>query len=243
MMMCLERMVGSCFWKFVDWCGGTSTGAIICLALSKGFTLQEVERMYLCMKNDVFKGSKPFCAGVFEDLLKSKFGQATMGAVISPKMMITTAITSSAPAKLKFFRSYVPLLTNDEKMTDLDYDDPKTISMWKAARCSSAAPSYFTKFVDNTGTYRSHRSVISLGCGVARFVKVEESFTARFLSYASSTLGFLFDNTEVIKRQVSLKTPLFRFSPKLSNDVGVCENNDASLIEMMWDAEESLESS
>uniref|UniRef100_A0A915EV38 Uncharacterized protein n=1 Tax=Ditylenchus dipsaci TaxID=166011 RepID=A0A915EV38_9BILA len=235
------------------------------------------------------KGLVPlrFNAESLEKVLKEHLGMSTMGDIENPKVIVTSAITSVAPAKLKLFRNFYPALLNQEDMAELGYDNPTAVTLWKAARCSSAAPLLFPKFVDETGIYSdggivannptmdllceferyqtiselktgeklSERvgCVLSLGCGISKFLKIENSRVAQTLGYVSAGAAYLYDDFQIIKKQITLadgvivdrcrsvcrtlKSPFFRFSPKLRYEVSVCETNDVEIIELMWDAE------
>lgn len=51
-----------------------------------GFSLQYIKGLYVRMKDEVFKGSRPYNSQPFENMLKREFGESTVMADIkSPK--------------------------------------------------------------------------------------------------------------------------------------------------------------
>lgn len=70
-----------------DWIAGTSTGAILALALADGVELRNCLRLYLRLKDDIFvtkksdeesstilKPTRPYSADSIELFLKTQFG-------------------------------------------------------------------------------------------------------------------------------------------------------------------------
>ncbi|KAH7725379.1 calcium-independent phospholipase A2-like [Aphelenchoides avenae] len=126
-----------------DWIAGTSTGAILALALSKGHSLHECLRLYLQLKDDVFQGSRPYDAAFIEGFLKEKFGADTrMTEIKGARVLITATKADVNPPELVVFRNY-SLAGGRDVNVEKKAIDPRTVPIWKAARCSSAAPTYF----------------------------------------------------------------------------------------------------
>lgn len=70
--------------NYFDWLAGTSTGAIIALALANNFTLHDCLKFYLRFKDDIFMPEKdrnslmmhrPYSADLIEKILKEQFGE------------------------------------------------------------------------------------------------------------------------------------------------------------------------
>lgn len=59
--------------------------------------------------------------------------------------MVTVADTRRSPANLVLFRSFAPQIP-EVLREQLEYLDPEKILIWKAARCTSAAPFYFDSY-------------------------------------------------------------------------------------------------
>ncbi|CAD5234308.1 unnamed protein product [Bursaphelenchus xylophilus] len=129
---------------YIDWVAGTSTGAILSLALAAGTSLRDCLNLYLRLKDDVFSGPRPHDVGPLEACLKEKFDAKTMADLNQKiKVMVTTTKADVHPPELILFRNY------ELPETQVKSFKPKDVHVWKAARCSSAAPTYFASF-DNT---------------------------------------------------------------------------------------------
>ena len=62
-----------------DWIVGTSTGGILALALAKGFSVLESQKIYLRMKAKVFNAAAmPYDVNQMSKLLRAEFGDTTM---------------------------------------------------------------------------------------------------------------------------------------------------------------------
>ncbi|VDK78222.1 unnamed protein product, partial [Anisakis simplex] len=126
------------------WLAGTSTGAILALALARGDSLRLCQGLYLRLKDDIFKGKKPYSDKTIEYFLQSHFGNSlSMAQIESRRVMVTATSVKKTTPELKLYRNYsLPL---DRKQNEaLGYMDPKHSLVWKCARYSSAAPTFFT---------------------------------------------------------------------------------------------------
>uniref|UniRef100_A0A7E4VFJ5 phospholipase A2 n=1 Tax=Panagrellus redivivus TaxID=6233 RepID=A0A7E4VFJ5_PANRE len=119
-----------------DWYAGTSTGGILALALSEGSrSVFDVLRLYLRFRDKVFCGNRPYDSARLEKALKDELGDAQLGRDASKKRVVVTATKGNVvPPELHMFRSY-PM--EDER-------DFREMKQWFAARCTSAAPTYFS---------------------------------------------------------------------------------------------------
>ncbi|KAI6191395.1 Phospholipase A(2) [Aphelenchoides bicaudatus] len=123
---------------YFDWIAGTSTGAIFALSLAEGFSVLDCMRFYLRLKDEVFPGTRPHDPTPLENFLKECYGNKNMDQVKNGKrVVVTTTKADTNPPKLVMLRSY-----EMPKLVTLSIP-PSEIKMWKAARCSSAAPTYF----------------------------------------------------------------------------------------------------
>ncbi|KAJ1357001.1 85/88 kDa calcium-independent phospholipase A2 [Parelaphostrongylus tenuis] len=142
----LERRLGVDILSSFHWIGGTSTGAILALALSQGKSIAHCRSIYFRLKDDVFYGTRPYSGDVLESFLKSEFGEhTTLADVTAKKVMVTTCLATVCPSKLKLFRNYqldLPADTND----NMGFCSPENVLLHIAARCSSAAPTYFPPY-------------------------------------------------------------------------------------------------
>ncbi|VDN60298.1 unnamed protein product [Dracunculus medinensis] len=139
----IEEKLGSSVIEYFDWLAGTSTGAIIALALARGDSPRSCQGLYIRLKSEVFIGEKPYSDKEFEQILKRYFGDSlVMAHIESKKIMITATSVKTNVPQLKLFRNYrLPLSEINNQV--LGYDDPSNLLVWKCARYSSAAPTYF----------------------------------------------------------------------------------------------------
>ncbi|XP_038639419.1 85/88 kDa calcium-independent phospholipase A2 isoform X2 [Scyliorhinus canicula] len=149
LLIAIEQTAGRPIRELFDWVSGTSTGGILALAIVHGKSMQYLRCLYFRMKDEVFKGSRPFSSAPLEEFLKKEFGENTkMTDVTKPKVMVTGTLADRHPGELHLFRNYSP----PESQYDPPYmrtaefqalTQPKDQLVWRAARCSGAAPTYF----------------------------------------------------------------------------------------------------
>ncbi|XP_055875592.1 85/88 kDa calcium-independent phospholipase A2-like isoform X1 [Biomphalaria glabrata] len=146
-LMEIEAAVGKPIRECFDWIGGTSTGGILALGIARGFSLQYMKGLYVRLKDEVFKGSRPYDSGPFEEMLKREFGEYTlMGDIKHPKILVTAVLADRHPAELYFFRNFEKTLTHPKsspRNAPEEEKNPWEQKVWEAARSSGAAPTYF----------------------------------------------------------------------------------------------------
>ncbi|CAJ0605838.1 unnamed protein product [Cylicocyclus nassatus] len=151
LLMCLEDEMGVSLLNCVDWIAGTSSGGIVALMLCNEMPLKNAKRFFLDWRFRVFCGNKvkvpKHNAKGVEDAAKFLFGNKHMGNFRKdgPKVLVTVADTRRSPANLVLFRSFTPQIP-EALRERLDYLDPEKILVWKAARCTCAAPFYFDSY-------------------------------------------------------------------------------------------------
>lgn len=152
MLIELEKAVGQPILHCFDWVAGTSTGAILALGLAAGKSLHECLCLYFRMKDITFVGKRPYASEPLEQLLKECYGPNTVMAEIShPKLLITGLLADRKPVDLHIFRNYMSpseILGNDEYANSM-FVKPTHFQeqlVWRAARASGAAPTYFSAF-------------------------------------------------------------------------------------------------
>ncbi|XP_010782058.1 85/88 kDa calcium-independent phospholipase A2-like, partial [Notothenia coriiceps] len=77
MLIALEREAGRPTRELFDWVAGTSTGGIMALAIVHGKSMEYLQCLYFRMKEQVFRGSRPYESAPLEDFLKKEFGENT----------------------------------------------------------------------------------------------------------------------------------------------------------------------
>ncbi|GMT03986.1 hypothetical protein PENTCL1PPCAC_26160, partial [Pristionchus entomophagus] len=140
----LEKAVGPSLLSSFTWLAGTSTGAILALALAQGKSMAQCRSLYIRFKDRVFFGRRPYSEKSLEEFLKKEFGPTTtMDALKEKRVLVTTCDGTLCPPEMRLIRSYTaPLGTVD--LREMGYGDPTKATVWYAARCSSAAPTYFS---------------------------------------------------------------------------------------------------
>ncbi|KAH9489716.1 85/88 kDa calcium-independent phospholipase A2 [Bulinus truncatus] len=147
-LMEIEAAVGKPIRECFDWIGGTSTGGILALGIAKGFSLQYMKGLYVRLKDEVFKGSRPYDCGPFEEMLKREFGEDTlMSDIKHPKVLVTAVLADRHPADLYFFRNFEQTMSHPKSSPRNVAEEEKKPweeqKVWEAARSSGAAPTYF----------------------------------------------------------------------------------------------------
>ncbi|KAG9483846.1 hypothetical protein GDO78_009654 [Eleutherodactylus coqui] len=114
-----------------------------------GKSMEYLRCLYFRMKNEVFRGSRPYESGPLEEFLKREFGEQTkMTDVKHPKVIVTGTMSDRHPAELHLFRNYEPPNTGRpptfKRLASFrPVTGPEEQLVWRAARSSGAAPSYF----------------------------------------------------------------------------------------------------
>lgn len=148
MLFFLQELLGRPIHECFDWISGTSTGGFLALMLASGKSVQECQSLYYCLKEKVFVGSRPYDSAPLEDMLRKEFGdEAVMSDIKSPKVMVTTTLADRLPPDLHLFRNYespLSILGVQECSNFMKLKPPSEQKIWEAARCSGAAPSYFS---------------------------------------------------------------------------------------------------
>ncbi|MEQ2272773.1 hypothetical protein XENORESO_011549 [Xenotaenia resolanae] len=149
MLIALEKEAGRPTRDLFDWVAGTSTGGILALAIIHGKSMEYLRCLYFRMKEQVFKGSRPYESAPLEDFLKKEFGENTkMTDIRFPRVMVTSVLADRHPGELHIFRNYdPPSLSREPSYTTTAtfkaLTIPKEQLVWRAARSSGAAPTYF----------------------------------------------------------------------------------------------------
>ncbi|XP_075039063.1 85/88 kDa calcium-independent phospholipase A2 isoform X2 [Mixophyes fleayi] len=149
LLIAIEKTAGRPIRELFDWVSGTSTGGILALAIVHGKPMEYLRCLYFRMKNEVFCGSRPYESGPLEEFLKKEFGEQTkMTDVKYPKVMVTGTMSDRHPAELHLFRNYEPPETGRDPTfksvaSFRPVTRPEEQLVWRAARSSGAAPTYF----------------------------------------------------------------------------------------------------
>ncbi|XP_023487369.1 85/88 kDa calcium-independent phospholipase A2 isoform X3 [Equus caballus] len=149
LLIAIEKASGIATKDLFDWVAGTSTGGILALAILHSKSMAYMRCLYFRMKDEVFRGSRPYESGPLEEFLKREFGEHTkMTDVKKPKVMLTGTLSDRQPAELHLFRNYeAPECVREPRFSqNINLKPPTQPSdqlVWRAARSSGAAPTYF----------------------------------------------------------------------------------------------------
>uniref|UniRef100_A0A158PRP8 phospholipase A2 n=1 Tax=Brugia pahangi TaxID=6280 RepID=A0A158PRP8_BRUPA len=141
-LMHIEKLLGHSVMEHFQWLCGTSTGAVIALGLAKGYSLKHCQNLYLRIKDELFVGRRPYSDKMIESFFCEIFGEETG--------YCNGFMCTKKPPLLKLFRNYTLPVSKAENKA-LGFDDPRENLVWKCARYSSAAPTFFTpkdNFID-----------------------------------------------------------------------------------------------
>ncbi|XP_077082940.1 85/88 kDa calcium-independent phospholipase A2 isoform X3 [Siphateles boraxobius] len=129
MLISLEKEAGRPIRELFDWVSGTSTGGILALAIVHGKSMEYLRCLYFRMKEQVFKGSRPYESGPLEEFLKNEFGENTkMTDVTHPRVMVTSVLADRHPGELHLFRNFdPPVLQRDPPYTSTATFQPLTV--------------------------------------------------------------------------------------------------------------------
>ncbi|PNJ49608.1 PLA2G6 isoform 7, partial [Pongo abelii] len=87
LLIAIEKASGVATKDLFDWVAGTSTGGILALAILHSKSMAYMRGVYFRMKDEVFRGSRPYESGPLEEFLKREFGEHTkMTDVRKPKL-------------------------------------------------------------------------------------------------------------------------------------------------------------
>uniref|UniRef100_A0AAQ5Y2D8 phospholipase A2 n=1 Tax=Amphiprion ocellaris TaxID=80972 RepID=A0AAQ5Y2D8_AMPOC len=272
MLIALEREAGRPTRELFDWVAGTSTGGILALAIIHGKSMEYLRCLYFRMKEQVFKGSRPYESAPLEDFLKKEFGENTkMTDVQFPRVMVTSVLADRHPGELHIFRNYDPPSVHREPpyattATFKPLTTPQEQLVWRAARSSGAAPTYFRpmgRFLD--GGLLANNPTLDAMSEIHQYNKsLKESPTncklfsvdvfrpSNPLELAKSFVGAKelgkmlvdcctdSDGCAVDRARAwceMIDTIYHRLSPQLSQEVMLDEVSDAVLVDMLWETQ------
>ncbi|XP_055842006.1 85/88 kDa calcium-independent phospholipase A2 isoform X1 [Episyrphus balteatus] len=152
MLLEIEKLAQTPIIHMFDWIAGTSTGGILALGLGCGKTMRQCMGLYVRMKEQCFVGSRPYPSELFEAILKENLGEYTLMTDIKhPKIMVTGVMADRKPVDLHLFRNYTSASDILGIVTSISNrrvppPQPEAQLVWRAARATGAAPSYFRAF-------------------------------------------------------------------------------------------------
>ncbi|XP_071479440.1 85/88 kDa calcium-independent phospholipase A2-like [Diadema antillarum] len=148
LLAAIEKSSGRRITELFDWIVGTSTGGILAIALSQGYSVEKCRKLYLDLKDKVFDGPRPYDAGKLEQCLKDYLGEETrLDQIKYPRILVSGTLADRNPAALHFFRNFEAPETSSARIgadrPGFDPIQPQEGLAWYAARCTGAAPTFF----------------------------------------------------------------------------------------------------
>ncbi|XP_041272641.1 85/88 kDa calcium-independent phospholipase A2 isoform X4 [Onychostruthus taczanowskii] len=235
LLLAIEKAAGRPIREIFDWIAGTSTGGILALAIVHGKSMDYMRCLYFRMKDMVFQGSRPYKSEPLDEFLKKEFGENTkMTDVRKPKVMVTGTLCDRQPAELHLFRNYpVPeTKRSTEYETSASFQpltQPEEQLVWRAARCSGAAPTYFRpigRFLD--GGLLANNPTLDAMAEIHEYNKT-------LIKKCTDADGPAVDRARAWCEMTDV--PYFRLSPQLHTEVMLDEVNDAVLVNALWDTQ------
>ncbi|XP_045127490.1 85/88 kDa calcium-independent phospholipase A2-like isoform X2 [Portunus trituberculatus] len=255
LLTALQEAAGRPILHLFDWIAGTSTGGILALALAMGKDVRYMQGLYFRLKDSVFLGRRPYDEKPLEDILKKEFGEETvMSDIKQIRVVVTGVLADRSPADLHLFRNYLSgeeMLGNQSGGSFASTKTPQEQLVWRAARASGAAPSYFRafgRFIDGglisnnptldmlTEIFEYNTTLLALG----RESEAVQPTTVISLGTGRPpvTRATMADNRTVDRARAWCATcgiVYQRLSPQLSLDVQLDEKQDEILINALWE--------
>ncbi|XP_012928017.1 85/88 kDa calcium-independent phospholipase A2 isoform X3 [Heterocephalus glaber] len=235
LLIAIEKASGVATKDLFDWVAGTSTGGILALAILHSKSMSYMRGVYFRMKDEVFRGSRPYESGPLEEFLKREFGEHTkMTDVKKPKVMLTGTLSDRQPAELHLFRNYeAPEAIREPRFSQnvnlKPPAQPEEQLVWRAARSSGAAPTYFRpngRFLDG-GLLANNPTLDAM-------TEIHE-FNQDLIRKCTDADGRAVDRARAWCEMVGIQ--YFRLNPQLGTDIMLDEVNDAVLVNVLWETE------
>ena len=178
----LEKIIDVPLYKHFDYIAGTSTGGIIAVFLSIGYTPTELLDIYLEHGNKIF--DKRFLRF---GLLRAKYNDKYFNDIIDSfakgntlkdcKTSIVIPAYNASKKELKLFKSDKAL-----------YDDKYNYSLFNVVRSTASAPSYFKPIVIDNNYYIDGGLVVNNPVMMVFLEALKEGFTSfNILSFSTGS--------------------------------------------------------
>ncbi|KAI6175181.1 hypothetical protein M3Y99_01987100 [Aphelenchoides fujianensis] len=225
-----ERVV-----DFFDWIAGTSTGAILALALVDGYPLIECLRIYLRLKDEVFKGSRPHDPAPLEAFLKAEFQERTLDQLnLDKRVLVTTCRADSHPPKLVLLRNYELPVSLIETMRPADRrknnEDPLPIACVVSLGTGVLPPQPMESL--DLDLPKGFNGVTSLISDVANAAFTLNGLKNIFVEQLAISDGQVVERCRAFAD--ALQTPFFRYTPKLAVECPLNTRDNVEIVRLMW---------
>ncbi|CAD6192283.1 unnamed protein product [Caenorhabditis auriculariae] len=152
LLLHLNDEMGGCLMDKVDEIAGTSCGGVIALLLTtNNRSIEDCRKFIIEMKDRVFckntaKWPKHNSSGIqYIARHMTSWEDSPMSKITSHRVMVTVADSRTVPPKLLLFRSFAPNIP-EKAMEEHNFFNPNKVELWKALRCTTAAPYFFESF-------------------------------------------------------------------------------------------------
>ncbi|PIC51343.1 hypothetical protein B9Z55_001890 [Caenorhabditis nigoni] len=153
MLIHIDNMLDGKLVEKIDDMAGTSCGGVITLLLStNNRNIEETRKLLLEMRERVFirgtdKSVPKYSSSGMEYIARhvTTWEDSKMSIIKRHRAMVTVADTRMVPPQLLLFRSYCPEMPEDA-CEHYKFLDPAKVELWKALRCTTAAPYFFESF-------------------------------------------------------------------------------------------------
>lgn len=153
MLIHINHMLDGKLVEKIDDMAGTSCGGVITLLLStNNRNIEETRKLLLEMRERVFirgtdKSVPKYSSTGMEYIARhvTTWEDSKMSVIKRHRAMVTVADTRMVPPQLLLFRSYCPEMS-EEACEHYKFFDPSKVELWKALRCTTAAPYFFESF-------------------------------------------------------------------------------------------------
>ncbi|CCD68981.1 PNPLA domain-containing protein [Caenorhabditis elegans] len=253
-LLAVERELGEPLRNRIHWIAGTSCGGIMASSIGVGIDLADALRLYIIIRKRIFGGNnqkfpKHSALGI-ETCLQEVMGSKTlMSKCTAHRLVVTTAKVTLAPPQLVLFRSYAPRIDSKE-FEQLGYFNPNKILLWKAIRCTTAAPTYFPSFngmadgalfcnnpcimvmtefakLKKIENYRGKNNTDEIGCVISVGTGIEPSYPINGIdiNLTSGLTGITGNWREIIENTKNLIT-VFLYQCTSSHNVHVGQSRE-----------------
>ncbi|EGT31676.1 hypothetical protein CAEBREN_03993 [Caenorhabditis brenneri] len=153
MLIHIDNMLDGKLVEKIDDMAGTSCGGVITLLLStNNRNIEETRKLLLEMRERVFirgtdKSVPKYSSSGMEYIARhvTTWEDSKMSVIKRHRAIVTVADTRMVPPQLLLFRSYCPEMP-EEACEHYKFLDPSKVELWKALRCTTAAPYFFESF-------------------------------------------------------------------------------------------------
>ncbi|PAV84478.1 hypothetical protein WR25_18286 [Diploscapter pachys] len=214
----LDGLMNGTLMQRVDYVAGTSCGGLLALLLTtNNRKVEECRRFVFQYKDKVFCGNDmkvpKHNSNGLEYVAKNAtgWGEAKMDSITKHRLIVTVANTRTSPSQLVLFRSFSPRIPEAQRKQS-EFLQPDRLELWKAARCTSAAPYFFESYHGlSDGGLVANNPTLTLMTDFYQTQKMDLANSDEMNPYEPETVGCV----------ISLGTGKFPVEPSEGIDVSI----------------------